>query len=99
MSPSQTPQARSSQCRLESEVELRTAQLTELTQHLQTVREDERGGLARHLHDELGSLLTSAKLPTRRRRGACTAGRSACAWRPGASGCAWHPAPAWAPAS
>lgn len=48
--------------RLEREVVLRTAQLTELTRHLQTAREDERHRLARDLHDELGALLTSAKL-------------------------------------
>ena len=40
----------------------RTEQLTELARHLQTVREDERNHLARELHDELGALLTAAKL-------------------------------------
>lgn len=53
---------------LETEVRHRTAQLTELTQHLQTAREDERGRLARELHDELGALLTSAKLDVARVR-------------------------------
>ncbi len=52
--------------RLEIEVALRTAQLTQLAQHLQTAREDERGRLARDLHDELGALLTSAKLDAAR---------------------------------
>lgn len=52
--------------RLESEVAQRTAQLTELTRHLQTAREDERGRLARDLHDELGAFLTSAKLDAAR---------------------------------
>ncbi len=52
--------------RLEGEVAQRTAQLTELTQHLQTAREDERSRLARDLHDELGALLTSAKLDAAR---------------------------------
>jgi signal transduction histidine kinase len=52
--------------RLEIEVKHRTAQLTELTQHLQTAREDERSRLARDLHDELGALLTSAKLDAAR---------------------------------
>lgn len=52
--------------RLESEVKHRTAQLTELTHHLQTAREDERHRLARDLHDELGALLTSAKLDAAR---------------------------------
>ena len=47
---------------LELVVTRRTAQLTELAQHLQTVREDERNRLARELHDELGALLTAAKL-------------------------------------
>jgi CHASE3 domain sensor protein len=46
----------------EREVVRRTAQLTELARHLQTVREDERNHLARELHDELGALLTAAKL-------------------------------------
>ena len=52
--------------RLEIEVAQRTAQLTELTRYLQTAREDERSRLARNLHDELGSLLTSAKLDAAR---------------------------------
>ena len=51
---------------LESEVLLRTEQLTELARHLQTVREDERHRLARELHDELGALLTAAKLDVAR---------------------------------
>lgn len=54
--------------RLEIEVGQRTAQLTELTHHLQTAREDERSRLARDLHDELGALLTSAKLDAARIR-------------------------------
>ena len=52
--------------RLEIEVAQRTAQLTELARYLQTAREDERNRLARNLHDELGSLLTSAKLDAAR---------------------------------
>jgi signal transduction histidine kinase len=48
--------------KLELVVARRTAQLTELAQHLQTVREDERNRLARELHDVLGALLTAAKL-------------------------------------
>ena len=52
--------------RLEVEVAQRTAELTELTHHLQTAREDERSRLARDLHDELGALLTSAKLDAAR---------------------------------
>jgi signal transduction histidine kinase len=54
--------------RLEVEVKQRTAQLIELTHHLQMAREDERNRLARNLHDELGSLLTSAKLDAARIR-------------------------------
>jgi signal transduction histidine kinase len=50
----------------EREVMRRTAQLTELARHLQTVREDERNHLARELHDELGALLTAAKLDVAR---------------------------------
>ena len=52
--------------RLEEVVSERTAALTELATHLQQVREDERGHLARELHDELGSLLTAAKLDVAR---------------------------------
>ena len=52
--------------RLEAEVRERTAQLTQLAHHLQTAREDERSRLARNLHDDLGSLLTSAKLDAAR---------------------------------
>ena len=54
--------------RLEVEVRLRTRELTELTKHLLSAREDERKRLARDLHDELGSLLTSAKLDAARIR-------------------------------
>lgn len=54
--------------RLELEVSVRTQQLTELTHHLQTAREDERHRLARNLHDDLGALLTSAKLDAARIR-------------------------------
>ena len=51
---------------LEDEVRERTATLAELATHLQQVRESERGFLARELHDELGSLLTAAKLDVAR---------------------------------
>jgi len=54
--------------RLEVEVAQRTSQLTELTHHLVSAREDERNRLARNLHDDLGSLLTSAKLDAARIR-------------------------------
>lgn len=52
--------------RLESLVKNRTATLSELANHLQQVREEERGHLARELHDELGALLTAAKLDVAR---------------------------------
>jgi len=51
---------------LEDEVRERTANLAELATHLQEVRENERGFLARELHDELGALLTAAKLDAAR---------------------------------
>jgi len=63
--------------RLELEVRQRTVQLTELTQHLQTAREDERNRLARNLHDDLGALLTSAKLDAARIRSRLVAAGSA----------------------
>jgi signal transduction histidine kinase len=51
---------------LEREVARRTSQLAELARHLQNAREDERNRLARELHDELGALLTAAKLDAAR---------------------------------
>jgi signal transduction histidine kinase len=54
--------------RLEVEVQHRTAELTSLARHLETAREDERARLARDLHDELGALLTAAKLDVARLR-------------------------------
>jgi signal transduction histidine kinase len=53
---------------LEGKVAEQTRSLTELAQHLQSVREDERSHLARELHDELGGLLTAAKLDLARMR-------------------------------
>lgn len=53
---------------LEVEVVQRTGELTQLTHHLQTAREDERARLARDLHDEMGALMTSAKLDAARIR-------------------------------
>ncbi|MFI8615249.1 CHASE3 domain-containing protein [Acidovorax sp. NPDC077693] len=52
--------------RLEGLVKERTATLSELANHLQQVREEERAHLARELHDELGALLTAAKLDVAR---------------------------------
>ncbi|HMK68277.1 MAG TPA: CHASE3 domain-containing protein [Stellaceae bacterium] len=48
--------------RLETEVEERTAELSELSSYLQRVREDEKSKLARDIHDELGGILVSAKM-------------------------------------
>lgn len=53
---------------LEAEVALRTAELTTLARHQENTREDERARLARDLHDELGALLTTAKLDLARMR-------------------------------
>ncbi len=51
---------------LESQVRERTKRLGELATHLQQAVEDERAHLARELHDELGALLTAAKLDVAR---------------------------------
>lgn len=53
---------------LEGEVRHRTAELRQLAGYLQTAREDEKAHLARELHDELGGILTAAKLDTARMR-------------------------------
>jgi signal transduction histidine kinase len=50
------------QRRLEALVEERTADLSELSNYLQVVREDEKSKLARDIHDELGGVLVSAKM-------------------------------------
>lgn len=54
--------------RLEDEVTRRNAETVSLALHMERVREDERGHLARELHDELGGLLTAAKLDVARLR-------------------------------
>jgi signal transduction histidine kinase len=64
----QQRQLRLERDKLEIEVLHRTAELTELARHLETTREDERARLARDLHDELGALLTAAKLDLARMR-------------------------------
>jgi signal transduction histidine kinase len=43
-------------------LELRTRELSELSTHLQVFAEKEKSELARNLHDELGGLLTAAKM-------------------------------------
>ncbi len=50
--------------RLETTVESRTAELVQLATHLNEVRETEKLALARELHDELGAVLTAAKMET-----------------------------------
>ena len=47
---------------LEEQVQQRTAQLSELSSNLQNVQEAERAKLARDIHDELGSILVSARM-------------------------------------
>lgn len=54
---------------LERDVVARTDDLKSLANYAMTVREDERQRLARELHDELGALLTAAKLDLARVRG------------------------------
>lgn len=54
-------------------VKERTANLAQLATYLQNVREDERGDLARALHDEFGALLTAAKLDVARLKARFTA--------------------------
>ncbi len=53
---------RSENARLQEEVAGRTSELTSLATYLTNVREVEKARLARELHDELGSLMTAAKL-------------------------------------
>ncbi|MCW5671675.1 MAG: CHASE3 domain-containing protein [Hydrogenophaga sp.] len=53
---------------LESQVRLRTEELAQLNLGLQEMRDGERSGLARALHDDLGGLLTAAKLDLTRLR-------------------------------
>lgn len=48
--------------RMHELVAARTVELSELSSHLQTVVEREKAELARNLHDELGGLLTAAKM-------------------------------------
>lgn len=47
---------------LEQPLDARTQELSELSTHLQNFAEKERWELARNLHDELGGLLTAAKM-------------------------------------
>src|SRR5579875_2932385 len=49
-------------CEIERLVEERTRELSALSTHLQDLTEKEKAALARNLHDELGGLLTAAKM-------------------------------------
>jgi len=53
---------RTENARLEAQVAARTVELSQLARYLTMAREAEKESLARELHDELGSLLTAAKL-------------------------------------
>lgn len=53
---------RSENQRLDALVQERTAELSELASYLTQAREVEKARLARELHDELGALLTAAKM-------------------------------------
>ena len=57
------------QKRLENQVEEKTRGLRTLAVWLETAREDEKSHLARELHDELGTILTAAKMSMARLRG------------------------------
>ncbi len=48
--------------RMQSLIDARTAELSALSSHLQEVSEREKAELARNLHDELGGLLTAARM-------------------------------------
>ena len=58
----QTENLKMQQAYLDQLVQERTTQLEDLSNHLQHVIEDEKTRLARELHDELGSILTAAKM-------------------------------------
>jgi protein-histidine pros-kinase len=47
---------------VDTQVEARTRELSALSSHLQSLAEKEKSELARTLHDELGGLLTAAKM-------------------------------------
>lgn len=61
-------ETRNRQQQLETVVAQKTSELRTLAGYLQTAREDEKSYLARELHDELGGLLTAAKLTLARMR-------------------------------
>lgn len=53
---------RTEQKRVQEELIVSTEQLRELASHLQNIREEERTGIAREIHDELGQKLTGLKM-------------------------------------
>ncbi|MFX6007077.1 histidine kinase, partial [Acinetobacter baumannii] len=53
---------RERESRLEKTVIERTALLRELTNHLETVREEEKRAIARELHDNMGASLTALSM-------------------------------------
>jgi signal transduction histidine kinase len=57
-----TKEMRDDRNRLERAVAQRTAEISELSSHLQQISEAERAKLARDIHDELGSLLVAGKM-------------------------------------
>ena len=60
--PDVSPAADTRTSSLESRAEARIAELSELATHLQDSAEAERSALAKELHDELGGLITAAKM-------------------------------------
>jgi signal transduction histidine kinase len=58
----ETEQLTVRQGELERLVEQRTAELSELSTHLQSMAEQEKAALSRELHDELGGLLVAARM-------------------------------------
>jgi signal transduction histidine kinase len=62
MSTAENPPSEPAAKDLESLVEARTSELSALSTHLQELSEKEKSELARNLHDELGGLLTAAKM-------------------------------------
>lgn len=73
---------RSENQRLDALVQERTAELSDLASYLTNAREAEKSRLARELHDELGALLTAAKMESNWVAGQLdAAGRAACGER------------------
>lgn len=53
---------RQRELQLEATIAERTAALRELTNHIETIREDEKRAIARELHDDMGATLTSLSM-------------------------------------